>query len=200
MPARTALAPRRLPVRLALLLRFPEDKIERILLLVLAGDEQRSRAAPQIVDVLVGQLPVFPELAGAVVHRAVLCNIGVPLVDQGLDHIDHALNLLRRLRMNRRRTDVQGLHILLALFDIALGNDVRRHPFFHGLLDDFVVHIGEIRDEQHAVSLIFKISAHAVKHEHRARVADMDQVVDGRAADIHADLSRMEGMKFLQLL
>ncbi len=123
VPARAPLAPRRLPERLALFLRLPENEIERVLLLILTGDKKGSRAAPEIVEILVRKLAVLAELTCAVIDRAVLCDIGISFVDQNLDHVDHALNLLRRLRVNRRRTDVQRTHILLALRDIPLGND-----------------------------------------------------------------------------
>ena len=45
VPARSAVAPRGFPERLALFFRLPEDKIQRIFLLVCTGNQQRTLAA-----------------------------------------------------------------------------------------------------------------------------------------------------------
>ena len=40
--------------------------------------------------------------------------------------------------------------------------------------------------------LVLEISADGVKEDHRAGIADVDQVVDGGAADVHADLALLD--------
>ena len=111
MPARTALAPWRLPVRLSLFLGLPEHKIIRVFLAFFTRYLNLTKARLKLIQVFVGQLAIFCKGTRLKVHRAVLCHIGVSLVDQGLDHIDHSLNLLSCLRMYRSRLHIHILHI-----------------------------------------------------------------------------------------
>ena len=196
MPARTALAPWRLPVRLSLFLGLPEHKIIRVFLAFFTRYLNLTKARLKLIQVFVGQLAIFCKGTRLKVHRAVLCHIGVSLVDQGLDHIDHALNLLSCLRMYRSRLHIHILHILFALCNIALGNNMGIYAFFIGLFDDFVVHIRKVGNKFHLISLVFKIPAHSVKHDHGTGISDMDQIVYRRAAHIHFHLSRCNRLKF----
>ena len=59
MPAWTALAPRRLPVRLSFFFRFPENEIVRIFLAFLTGYLDLTEAGLQIVQILMGQFSVL---------------------------------------------------------------------------------------------------------------------------------------------
>ena len=106
VPAGTALAPVGLPVGLALLLRLPEHEVGRVALALLTGDFQLTETGLQVVQVLVGQLPVLLKGCGAEIDGSVLGHVGVPLVDQGLDHIQHAADLLGGQRVRRGRLDV----------------------------------------------------------------------------------------------
>ena len=196
MPARTALAPGRLPERLAFLLRLPQHEIRRILLILLAGDLQLPKARLELVQVLVGQLAVLSKRAGPEIHGAVLRHIGMALVDQGLDHLQHAADLLGRLGMGGGLLHVHGRHILPALRNVALGHCIRVHPFLDGLFDDLVVHIGKVGDKIHLISLILKIPPHRVEHQHGAGVADVDVVVYGGAAYVHLHFPWGQGDKF----
>ena len=197
MPARSSLAPGAIPIGLSLFLGLPEDEIERILLLVGARDLQFPVAAAHVVQVLVGQLSVALKFPGAVVNRAVLGDIGVSLVDQSLDHLDHAVDLESRLGVHGRRLDVKAGHVLLALFDISLGDDTGINAFFLRLLDDLVVDIRKVGYVVYLVSLVFKIAPDRVKNDHRAGISDMDQVVDGGTAYVHAHLAGFDRHKFL---
>ena len=119
MPARTAVAPRGNPCRFAFFLRFPENEIERILLLLFPADFQRAETRSQIIQVLMGKLAVVPEASCRKIDGSVLF-IGMPVLDQFPDHADHAVDFLRGLRMRRRGFHIHRGHILLAFLDIAV--------------------------------------------------------------------------------
>ena len=191
MPARTALAPWGLPVRLTILFRFPEDEIGRILLVLLAGYFEFTEARHHLIQVFMGQLSVALEGLGAEVNGTVCCHVSMALVDKGLDHLQHALNLLGCLRMGGSRFYVHVSHIFFALCDVALGNGVCIYPFLDGFLDDLVIHVGEVGNVINIVAFILKVAANRIKNDHRTRVSDMDEVVHSRAAYIHLYLSRL---------
>ena len=145
-----------------------------------------------------GKLAVIRVLIHGKIDRSVVYNIGIAFIDQRADHIDHALNFLRSLRMRRRGAHVQIRHILLAFLNVTLGNNRSVHAFLICLLNDFVVYVGEVRYVVHFVPFILEVTAHRVEHDHRSRVADMNQVVNRRTADIHADLARRNRLELFQ--
>ena len=97
--------------------------------------------------------------------------------------------------MNGGRLNIHTRHVLFAFFNIALGNRIRIHAFLNRLLDDLVVHIRKVGDIAHIISLVLKVSAHCVKHDHGPCIPDMDQIIDSGAADIHLDLTWRQGYK-----
>ena len=197
MPARSSLAPGAVPIGLSVLLGLPEHEIQRILLLICSGDLQVAVAAAHVVQILVGQLAVSVKFSCAVIDRSVLRHIGIALVDQSLDHIDHAVDLAGSSRVHGSRPDVQARHILLALLDISLGDHRGINSLFQSLLDDLVIDIREVGYIVYLVPLVFKIASHRIKYDHGTRIADVDQVVNGRTAYIHAHLAGFDRHKFL---
>ena len=123
--------------------------------------------------------------------------VGVAFRDQLADHLDHAADLFGRLRVGRCRTDIHPGHVLLAFFDVAFGNDGGINALGVGGLDDLVVHVGEIGDVVDFVALVFQVAPHRIKEDHGAGIADMDQVVDRGAADVHPHLSGFDRYEFL---
>ena len=87
VPAGAALAPRRVPGRLAGFGGLPEREVERVLLDVVDVD---ARAGLQVLDRLVAELAVVLELQRAVVHVAVDL-VGVALVDERRDEVNDCL-------------------------------------------------------------------------------------------------------------
>ena len=197
VPAGSSLAPGAIPIRLSLFLRLPQDEIQRVLLLVGAGHLEVAVAAAHVVEVLVGELAVALKFPRAVVNGAVLGDIGVALVDQSLDHFDHSVDLLRCPGVHGRGLDVEARHILLALIDVSLGDDCGVDALFLGLLDDLVIDVREVGYIVDLVSFVFKIAPDRVKNDHGTRISDVDQVVDGGSAYIHAHLAGFERHKFL---
>ena len=60
-----------------------------------------------------------------------------------------------------------------------------------GAVDDLVVDVGDVLDEADVEALPLQVAADHVEGQERARVADVDVVVDRRAADVHRDLARL---------
>ena len=81
VPSRTALAPWRLPCRLALFLRFPENEIQRIFLLILTGYQKRTISSLQIIKILMGKLSVLCKFTGTIVNGSIFL-VSIPLLDQ----------------------------------------------------------------------------------------------------------------------
>ena len=196
VPARTALAPGRLPGRLARLGRLPDGKVHRVLLELADRD---ARAGLQVLKGLVGQLAVLGEGLGAEIDVAVLGNVGVALVNEGLDDVDDGVHGLGGARVHGCGLDAQALGVDKVLLDIAVGDDVVGDALLVCLADDLVVNIGEVLHEGHLVAAVLEIAAQQVKHDERAGVADVEIVVHGRAARIHLDLARRDRHKLLFL-
>ena len=68
-------------------------------------------------------------------------------------------------------------------------------PFFVGLVDNLVVHVGNVLYESHVEAAPLQVAAHHVKHDKGARVANMDIVVHGWPAHIHANLAQFLGLE-----
>ena len=198
VPAGTAIAPRRLPVGLSVLLRLPENEVQRVSFLILSRHGNAAHVELEIVQILVGKLSVVRILANREVHGPVTHDIGKALVDQTLNHVNHSVNFLRRLRMRGRGLHIQVCHILPALPDIALRDHRGINALFVCFLNDLVIHIGKIGDVVDLISFVFKIPANRIKYDHRSRISDVNQIVNGRSADIHADLSLFNRLEFLE--
>ena len=138
-----------------------------------------------------GKLTIALEGFCAEIYRTVCCHISMPLVDEGLDHLQHAADLLGCLWMGGSRFYVHVGHIFFALCDVALGNGVCIYPFLDGFLDDLVIHVGEVGNVVDIIAFVLKVTAYGIENDHRSRVSDMDEVVHSRAAYIHLYLSRL---------
>ena len=107
------------------------------------------------------------------------------LIDQGLDHVQHTSDLLGSLGVLGSGLDVHALHVFFALCNVAFGDHAGLNALFVSFFDDLIVHIREVGYIVHFISLVFHVTAHGIKYDHRAGISDMDQVVYGRSADIH---------------
>ena len=142
------------------------------------------------------QFAVILELPGTIVNGAVLF-VSITLVDQCLDHINHPADLLRSQRIFRGRLDVHAFHVFFALCNIALRYLVSRHSLFNGLFNNLVIHVCKVGNKIHIIAFILEIPADCVEHDHRARISNMDKVIDGRSADIHPYFSFFQRNKLL---
>jgi hypothetical protein len=64
---------------------------------------------------------------------------------------------------------------------------------------DLVVDVRDVRHERHVVSLVGQEALEQREDDVRARVADVDAVVDRRAAGVDADLAGSPGFEGLEL-
>ena len=144
-----------------------------------------------------GKLAVLFEFLYTEIYGSVSCRICVSLVNEGLDHVDHALDLLCCLRCGCGRFYIHVCHIFLALFDIAGGNFLCGNTLFNGFFDDFVIYICKVGYIINLVSFIFHVSSYRIKNNHRTGISDMDQIVNCRSANIHLYLALFQRYEFL---
>ena len=114
-------------------------------------------------------------------------------VDQALHELDHRIDLFSGLRANIRVLHAGCMHIGdegIGVFFSDLGS---RSTFLERLIDDLVVHVGHILHEGDFEPAPRKIAADRVERDERACIADMDVVVYGRAAHIHAHFALVHG-------
>src|SRR6185295_17222280 len=62
---------------------------------------------------------------------------------------------------------------------------------FRSLRDDAVVHVRDVHDLDHLVSLVPQGAAQEVRGHEAPEITDVAAVVDGEAADVHAHLGRL---------
>ena len=152
-------------------------------------------AAFHLVDVAAGQRAVVGVAAHAEVHVA-FDLVSMPAVDELLDELDHVGDFLGSTRTHVGVFDVECMHVVkerLRVLGSHLGGGA---AFLVGFLDDFVVYVGDVRHELHLEAAPRKVAADDVEADERASVADVDVVVHGGAAHVHADfavLERFEG-------
>ena len=131
------------------------------------------------------KLTVVLEASGTEIYGTVCSNISMSLIDQGLDHVQHTSDLLGSLGVLGSGLDVHALHVLFALCNVTLRDHAGLNALFVSFFDDLIVHIREVGYIVHFISLVFHVTAHGIKYDHRTGISDMDQVVYGRSADIH---------------
>ena len=88
--------------------------------------------------------------------------------------------------LDRGLLAVEACGILQILGLEALGDLLHGGAFLLPLPDELVINVGDVGDIDHLVAAVFQIAAQGVEYDQRAGVADVDIVVNGRAADIDA--------------
>ncbi len=192
VPARAALAPGRVPHGLAGLGGLPEGKVERVALLVIGLD---AGTHLEVVDVATRDGAVAGIAAHGEVDVAIAGGVGMALVDEALDHLDHRGYLARGARADVGVENAQAVHLLDEGVGELGGDLLGRATLLVGAVDDLVVHVGEVLGKRHLVALVLQVAADDVKGQEGAAVAHVDLVVDRGAADIHADLARLDGLE-----
>ena len=99
--------------------------------------------------------------------------------------------------MNGRFFNTNRLGVLEIFLNKTLAEFLYRYPFLVCALYHFIVNIGEILHKLYVIAAIFKIAAHCVENNKRARVADVEIVVHSRSAGIHFYLVLIYRYKFL---
>ena len=192
VPAGAALAERRLPVGLAGLSGLPQREVHRMLLVLVHLD---ARASLQILQVLAGELAVAAKGLGVKVD-AVAALIGQALVHQLLHQRDDLGDVLGGLGVDGGLAHAQRLDVLEVLGDKALAQLLDGGALLVGAVDHLVVDVGEVLHERHVVAAPLQVPAQHVEHDERTRVADVNVVVDRRAAGVDAHLALVQGNQF----
>ena len=101
--------------------------------------------------------------------------------------------------LDRGLLAVQALGVLEVLGLEALGDLLHGGALFLPFLDELVVNVGDVGNVDHLVAAVLQITAQGIEHDQRAGVADVDVVVNRRAADVDAVLARHLRHKFFLL-
>ena len=105
--------------------------------------------------------------------------------------------MLGRLGVDGGALDAQRVRVLVVLGDEALAQLLDGDALLVGAADHLVVDVGEVLHELDLVALVLQVPAQRVKHDERARVADVEVIVDGRAAGVNANLALLDRDEFL---
>ena len=110
-------------------------------------------------------------------------------------------------RVGLRVEAAQGFHIGLKLVGGFFGDPADRfiQRQFGKIPQrpcvDLVIHVGDVAhvgDVLRSIEMAEQPEQH-VKHDHRPGIADMGEIIDRGAADIHAHVRRIEGFEVLLL-
>jgi hypothetical protein len=196
MPARPTFTPRRIPRGLALFRLLPEHEVERI---VLRRADLDALAGAQIVERLPRKLPVAGKLPHGIVHVAVIGQIGELAGLENVDHFEHAVDVLRRARLEIGLFDAERRGVFVHRLDETGGECVDRLVVFECAPDDLVVDIRDIAHVRELVTRGAQPALHHIEHHHHPRVPQMAVVVNRHSADVHADFARRDWQEILLL-
>ena len=186
VPAGAAFAPGAVPRRLTGFCRFPQDEVERVFFGFVHRD---ALAGAQVVQAAVGEFAVIGEAAHGVVNVAVIRGIGVAFGDEGLHEFNHAGNGSGGARLDIRTLAAERRFVFVHGVNEARGEGVNRLAIFMGTGDDFVVDVGDVAYVFEVVAERAQVAGDGVEDDHDAGVADVAVVIDGHAADVHADFA-----------
>lgn len=121
--------------------------------------------------------------------------VRVARIDELLHKIDHLGNFLGGLGADIRIHHAGRVHIVDERLRV-FGCHFRCRPaLFIGLVDDLVIHVGDVLHELHLEAAPRQIAANDIEGYERARVADMNVVVHRGPADIHAHFAQFDGIE-----
>ena len=141
-----------------------------------------------LVDVAARKLTVGGIRAHAEVHIA-FDLVGVTTVDELLHKRDHIGNLTCGARAHVGVEHAGRVHVVDERLGVLGGNLCSTSTLFTCTFDDLIVDVGDILHKRHVEAAPDEVAANHVEADKRARVTDVDAVVHGRAADVHADLA-----------
>ena len=188
MPARSAMAPGAVPARQVRRGGFPQYEVAGVALV--RGDVDAG-AGEELVGAAAGELAVIGETGDREQHVAV-GGVGVAGGDQALDDLDHLGDGLSGARLDIRGEVAEGGNVGAVVFERLLGNFADRHAVFASPRVDLVVNVGDVayigHAREHAPE---QADQHVVDHR-GAGVADMGEVIDGRAAAIDTHVAGID--------
>ena len=181
---RPAAAPGRFPAGQARIRRLPQHEIPGV---ALVGGNVDPRPGQQLILVAAGELAVFGEGGDGEQHMP-FGRIGVARGNQLLAQRDHLRDVVGGARFDIRRQVVQRGHVGVEIGCRAGGDfgDALAALTRPGV--DLVIHVGDVPRVGDLRKHPPQQPREDVEHHHRPGVAQMRQIIDRGAADIHPDV------------
>ena len=174
---------------------FPQHKVQRVMLTIL---HSHTLTGIELVQRLARELAVAGKLAYSKVHIAIACLVSQAFVLQRTNHLEHLRHVFGGTRLKGGALNTQGVGVLVQGIDHAIGQAANGFAVFHGALDDLVVNVRDVAHIGDAIAACAQPALHHVKGDHGTSMAQVAQVINRHAADIHADMSGFKRRKRFQ--
>ena len=206
VPTREAFTPRRGPAHdVFRLCFFPQCEIH--LVFFLAHAVQFSGSIVHVLKISSGEHTIF--VVFVVFHHVKIDRtvgfVGIAVLHDFLHEFFLFDDVSRGVRFDAGRKDVEFVHGTVEAVGIVLRHFHRfklfESCFFCNLVLAFVgivlevSDVGDVSDVAHLVAEVFEIAEDEVKGDGGAGVSQMRVAIDGRSADIHADVSLGERLE-----
>ena len=122
-------------------------------------------------------------------------HIGVAVVDDALDQVDHVDDMPGRARLVR---GCEHAELVVRVRELALVMVCACPPILArcgGLVENLVVDVGHIANERDLVAEPLKPAANDVERDGRANMADMRGALHGRATHVHAHFAGFDRLE-----
>ena len=126
-----------------------------------------------------------------------LAFVGMALGQQGFGERYHGVNIVCGVRLKAGRQCIQCCHVFTVLGGEFIRYRFNGAPSITRRGNDFIVYVGNVARVNDFGVLGTQQASQHIKHHHRARIADVRQVVHRRATHVHgyaAWLQRLKGL------
>ena len=184
VPPRPTRPPRARPRRFPRLGRLPEREVGRRSLPL----RRRATLALHLVHGAIGQFAVVGVLRDVEVDVAV-AGVREALGDEPLDEGDDRVDVLRRLRHHVDAVDAECREVAEIVGRHLLCQGAHRRLTGHAFRDDLVVDVRDVDHPGDGPPGEDEVPLDRVEDHRPHHVADVARLVDGRPAEIHADVA-----------
>src|SRR3990167_9901170 len=195
MPPRPAPSPWAFPPWFALLARFPEGEVQGIELLLI---NVHPRSCQHVFQGSAGKLPVIFELLYGKIDIAP-DHIGKIIGDKLINEVNHPFDMFCGPRCVIGSDHAKGVHIFVMFPDVSLGYLKYVRTFGIGLIDDLVIHVGEVFYISNLIAAITQVSDDNVEDNGRTGMAHVAYVIGGDPAYIDACVPGFDGPEWFFL-
>ena len=168
---------------------FPQDEVQRVTLGFVHVD---ARTRPKVRKLFSGEFPVVLELCDCVEHIAARPDVGEAAFHEAVDHVDDLGQVVGRAGLVIRLLNAERVKILVHRRNEACGQRLIGLVPLARAIDDLVVDVRDIPHIGHPVAGGAEPPPHDVEGDLRARMANVDVVVDRNAADVHPHVAGFE--------
>ena len=196
MPARTSLAPGAFPERFTGLSSLPQREIAGVLLFIVHFD---AGTGQHVFHFAAGQFSVIIESGNIIIHIAAQY-IGMALFDKGFHHFNDVIHVIGYTGIYIGPAYVERIHHLEISINVTVGNGLPVCAFRIGLVDDFIIHIGEVLYKFHLVAHIFQVPTDHIPGHSRTGIADVGMVIGRYTAYINLCFPRSNRLKYFLFL